>query len=670
MERDTVCGMTSETDLDLDYYRRRNTYCSSKIERARSLYGVSPCCQFGPKGTILDNSSSFLSTGFCPPLPHEKAYDYDFGRDMKHNLALIGSVAHGGIKQVRIHWLLDLVSMTTKKDGSLVYNYDKLDDLLLFLFEQELKPGFELMGSPSGYFNDFENKTQVYLWKDFIKDLGQHFVAEYGLSEVMTWNFETWNEPDCHDFDKVKMTVKGFLNYYDACSEGLKEASPLIKFGGPGAGCDRPGHNQYADGLLQHVVNGQNYFTGEKGVRIDFLSYHRKGDGFSKNILNGEIEIVNEIKKKYPSLANKPFYNDEADPLVGWSKDEDWRADATYAAMVAKVIGQHQNMILANQNSPIPNFTLLSNDNAFLSWFPHQFTQRTLTARFQMNNTNPPHVQFVRKPVHSVMSLLSLHGDQQLKANFTVEDNLSQRVRVQNDSDLGVLVTRHNYDGLGSPDSWQTTVMVYQSMDTKTDPQEISSVELSILLVPPNPNGTTVTVVGYSISNNLTSNPYAMWKNFGSPDFPSVSHFTSMRQAEGPTRFLNASFIDFNNPHTVKFNIRTPEVILLHFCANALQQPDQVTNLAVYNVTAGKVMITWSDSCVNTKCIWTYEVIFQLKYTRVMIRINDYDIISTSFYFTPPEEKDDFVEGTYRVRAVDYSGRTGVMSLPVKYGNF
>ena len=27
----------------------------------------------------------------------------------------------------------------------------------------------------------------------------------------------------------------------------------------------------------------------------------------------------------------------EADPLVGWSKDEEWRADSTYAAMVAKV---------------------------------------------------------------------------------------------------------------------------------------------------------------------------------------------------------------------------------------------------------------------------------------------------------------------------------------------
>lgn len=29
-----------------------------RLRRARSLYGVNPCCQFGPKGTILDTSSS------------------------------------------------------------------------------------------------------------------------------------------------------------------------------------------------------------------------------------------------------------------------------------------------------------------------------------------------------------------------------------------------------------------------------------------------------------------------------------------------------------------------------------------------------------------------------------------------------------------------------------
>lgn len=75
------------------------------------------------------------------------------------------------------------------------------------------------------------------------------------------------------------------------------------------------------------------------------------------------------------------------------------------------MIQQHQDLLLADPNSTI-NYTLLSNDNAFLSFHPHQFTQRTLTARFQVNNTEPPHVQLIRKPVLTVMGLLALLGDE------------------------------------------------------------------------------------------------------------------------------------------------------------------------------------------------------------------------------------------------------------------
>lgn len=75
-----------------------------------------------------------------------------------------------------------------------------------------------------------------------------------------------------------------------------------------------------------------------------------------------------------------------------------------------QVIKQHQDLLLADPNSTV-NYTLLSNDNAFLSYHPHPFTQRTLTARFQVNNTHPPHVQFIRKPVLTVMGLLALLGN-------------------------------------------------------------------------------------------------------------------------------------------------------------------------------------------------------------------------------------------------------------------
>lgn len=68
----------------------------------------------------------------------------------------------------------------------------------------------------------------------------------------------------------------GFLNYYDACSEGLRAADPLLRFGGPGDSCHSAPHSPYCWAMLQHCYNGTNYFTGETGVRIDYIALHKK----------------------------------------------------------------------------------------------------------------------------------------------------------------------------------------------------------------------------------------------------------------------------------------------------------------------------------------------------------------------------------------------------------
>lgn len=31
----------------------------------------------------------------------------------------------------------------------------------------------------------------------------------------MGWNFETWNEPDHHDFDNLNFTIKGNLSIFE-----------------------------------------------------------------------------------------------------------------------------------------------------------------------------------------------------------------------------------------------------------------------------------------------------------------------------------------------------------------------------------------------------------------------------------------------------------------------
>nr|XP_008539635.1 PREDICTED: alpha-L-iduronidase [Equus przewalskii] len=277
------------------------------------------------------------STGFCPPLPHSRADQYDLSWDQKLNLAYVGAIPHGGIEQVRTHWLLDLITARGSAGEGLSYNFTHLDRYLDLLRENQLLPGFELMGSPSGHFTDFEDKQQVFEWKDLVSLLARRYIGRYGLAHVSKWNFETWNEPDHHDFDNVSMTMQGFLNYYDACSEGLRVASPALRLGGPGDSFHPPPASPLCWALLEHCHHGSNFFTGELGVRLDYIALHKKGAGSSIYILEQEKATVRQVQQLFPRFADTPIYNDEADPLVGWSLPQPWRTDVTYAAMVVKV---------------------------------------------------------------------------------------------------------------------------------------------------------------------------------------------------------------------------------------------------------------------------------------------------------------------------------------------
>ena len=68
----------------------------------------------------------------------------------------------------------------------------------------------------------------------------------------------------------------GFFNYYDACSEGLRVASPALRLGGPGDSFHPPPRSPLSWGLLGHCLRGTNFFTGEVGVRLDYIALHKK----------------------------------------------------------------------------------------------------------------------------------------------------------------------------------------------------------------------------------------------------------------------------------------------------------------------------------------------------------------------------------------------------------
>ena len=95
------------------------------------------------------------STGFSPEeLNHTKNLDILTRKDTFLNVKLIGSLPQGSIQQIRVHWLLDLMTNP--------FDMGKLDDFIHLLWTCNLKPGFELMGNPGNFFQtDFKGKQMA-----------------------------------------------------------------------------------------------------------------------------------------------------------------------------------------------------------------------------------------------------------------------------------------------------------------------------------------------------------------------------------------------------------------------------------------------------------------------------------------------------------------------------
>ncbi|XP_072177683.1 alpha-L-iduronidase-like [Diadema setosum] len=543
--------------------------------------------------------------------------------------------------------------------------------MVALLHSNNLRPGFELMGNPSDWYTDLENSTQVYAWRDLVQSLALRYIDLYGLDYVSSWNFESWNEPDHHDFDTLNFTAQGFLNYYDACSEGLLAAHPSLKLGGPADSMREPDprHPRKSWSLLDHCANGINYFTKEKGVRLDYISLHLKGGGHSSTIITDEIAKITEILEKYPQYSKTPFYNDEGDPLVGWSKPEWWRADTTYAAIVAKIIVQHQDQLI--RQHPDFLFTLLSNDNGFLNFYPSYFDQRTLVARFQMNKTTPPSVQTVKKPVLSLMGLLSLLGERQVLVTNVTSGRQVNAVW----SDLGVLGSVHTPSQTSNSDSWQAAILIFNSADT-TNVTGRDSVQLQITGIKSPIFSNTIDSTGdivYTeyILNNIHGNPASVWTQFKSPVYPTQEQFRKIRQNQEPIRISDPKSVTGPNL-TLDLSISKPGVTVLHICAKPDKIPEKVTNLRLHRYTASDVLVVWDDSAISSRCILTFQVEHSIQGLQGPYQqINDVDLIFTVFVYSPDEQKKTgicvlTVDGWYRVRAVDYWNRPGPYSTPVQ----
>lgn len=225
---------------------------------------------------------------------------------------------------------------------------------------------------------------------------------------------------------------------------------------------------------------------------------------------------------------------------------------------------------------------LLSNDNAFLSYNPFFFTQRTLLARFQMNNTHPHHVQFIPKPIFNAFGLLSYLGNKRVYSKIESVN-----------STIGVIAS--------ALENNEISILLYNSHDTANVTGKVKvRVQISGLSEFFKSDKIDLIKVQYTIDNKNT-NPFKIWKDMNSPKTPNHKQLLLMKEASHLYRQVSPRKISAKYLTSIAFDLGLPSVSLIHICKKLPWAPGPAVNIRLEKITSGIALITWSDRLINTR---------------------------------------------------------------------
>ena len=150
--------------------------------------------------------------------------------DFQRHLKLV----HGecGFQRIRLHGLFhdDMAIYRKAPDGSLDYNWMYADALHDMILDTGMKPFVELGFMPSALASGdqtvFDWRANVTppasydAWHELVHRTVKHFTERYGQSEVETWHFEVWNEPNHPAFFTGDMDA--YFHLYEAAVRAIK----------------------------------------------------------------------------------------------------------------------------------------------------------------------------------------------------------------------------------------------------------------------------------------------------------------------------------------------------------------------------------------------------------------------------------------------------------------
>ncbi|RYD40630.1 MAG: beta-xylosidase, partial [Verrucomicrobiaceae bacterium] len=347
-------------------------------------------------------------------------------------------------------------------------------------------------------------------WEELVYQWAKHSVEKYGEKEVLTWYWQTWNEPNIGYW---RGSRDEFFRLHDHAIKAVRRAIPGAKVGGPdlagGAGGD------FLKSFLDHCVRGKNKATGETGTPTDFISFHAKGqpkdiDGRVQMGISSQLKDIDaafSVIARYPEFANTPIVIGESDPegcAACQGPNLAYRNGTMYSSYTAASFPR--KLDLADKHGV--------NLEGALTW-AFEFEDQPYFAGFRSLATNG-----VDKPVLNVFRMFSKMDGDRLPVTsdsaVSLPDMLRSGVRKQAD-----------VSAFASMSEKKVSVVVWHYHDDDlAGPNAAVSLKIPGLPV----TNATAKVTHYRVDENH-GNSFTLWKSMGEPQKPTSEQYAELETA-------------------------------------------------------------------------------------------------------------------------------------------
>jgi xylan 1,4-beta-xylosidase len=219
-----------------------------------------------------------------------------------------------GFRYIRFHAIFhDVLKTVQVKNGQIVYDWTRIDELYDKLLARNIKPFVELGFTPEAlktsdnsifYWKGNTSHPKLDGWAHLIDAFARHIQQRYGVEEVRSWYFEVWNEPNLDGFWE-KADRDAYFALYDVTARTLKAVDPALRVGGPST-AGAAWVPEFLDHVAANRVPVDFVTTHTYGVDGGFLDEEGKGD---TKLSSSPDAIVGDVRRVRAQIQASRFPN-------------------------------------------------------------------------------------------------------------------------------------------------------------------------------------------------------------------------------------------------------------------------------------------------------------------------------------------------------------------------